>query len=208
MPKSLTLLKAVRLRGLRTLAVVIVAAGEQNQTTRPTVLTVRSLELLTSHFIEGAGRRRGTNNNRIIIHSFQHELKVCYLAWDVAILVPHARCTLVGGDCNNRPVGPLLRELNKLIIERNEQPCMLQTIATYKAGQLISYWLREQDYNTNPSNQYDHEKNATAALGSADEWTPVNLLVALLQWYVYLFLSLYFNHCPGPSACSTFISAK
>ncbi len=161
---------------------VIVAAGEWHKTTPPTMLTAHSLELLASNYIEGGGRSsRGTNNG--ITHSFQHKLKLCYLAWDVAILVPHARCTLVGGDCDDRPDGPLLRELNK-VIERDEQPCMLQTIATYKAGQLISFWLREQDCN--PSHQYDHQKNA-AASGTADEWKPVNLLIALLQRYVSFF---------------------
>ncbi len=86
---------------------VIVAAGERHKTP-PTVFTAHSLERFAGNFIEG-GRRGPTSNG--IRDSFQQKLWLCSLAWDVVILVPHTRCTLVGGDCNDRPAGPLLREL-------------------------------------------------------------------------------------------------
>ncbi len=144
----------------------------------------QSIELFASQFI---GSIMGPTSTGIR-DSFQQKIRLFSLAWDVAILVPNARCVLVGGDCSDRPSGPLLQELslkNKGSQRDKQQPCMLQTVATYKAGQLILFWLREQ--NCQPGHHY---KRKHAASGTTKEWMPTNLLITLLQRLVFAFTSI------------------
>ncbi len=159
---------------------VIVVTGERHKaTTTPTMLSVHYVNIFAANFIE---------SDRTVKDTFQQQkFRLCSLAWDIVILVPHARCTLIGGDCDDRPAGPLLRELliKNNVIEiggkEDKKSCMLQAIATYKAGQLITFWLREQDWKLRRQKWYQ-QNNAIS--GTVNEWMPVNLLITLLQRWV------------------------